>query len=201
MELKTESMKNMKKVVEKCLDELMKKPDLSPAETKAAIDGFHLYDELCCRIEDCEMEEEKKDPGVYSERGYSRHGEPYREYHITSYGMPERAVYSDRNVRMPRPMEYAGAPKYGVHGWYQSNYEPRAMERYSGYPGYPREHMNASYYDDPYYAERGREYSRHSVSDRAVEQLEHMMDSSESDYERQELRKYIKMIRAAGMSD
>lgn len=48
---------------------------------------------------------------------------------------------------------------------------------------------------------RGHGYSRHSVSDRAVEQLEHMMDTTESDYERQELRKYIRMIRAAGMSD
>ena len=38
MELKTESMKNMKKAVEKCLDELMKKTDLTPSETRAAID-------------------------------------------------------------------------------------------------------------------------------------------------------------------
>ena len=40
MELKTESMENMKKVVAKCLDELMQKNDLTPAETKAAIDGL-----------------------------------------------------------------------------------------------------------------------------------------------------------------
>lgn len=200
MELKTESMKNMKKVVEKCLDELMKKPDLTPAETKAAIDGFHLYDELCCRIEDCEMEEEKKDPGAYSERGYSRHGDPYREYHITSYGMPERAVYSDRSyANMNRG--YSSAPQYGVHGWYQSNYEPRAMERYSGYPGYPREHMNVSYCDDPYYAERGRGYSGHSIGDRFISMAEKLMDSTESDYERQELQKYIRAIRAMMMSE
>ena len=70
MELKTESMKNMKKTVEKCLDELMKKNDLTPAETKAALDGFKLYDELCCRIEDCETEE--KDVA----NGYSGHDVP-----------------------------------------------------------------------------------------------------------------------------
>ena len=181
MELKTESMKNMKKTVEKCLDELMKKNDLTPAETKAAIDGFHLYDELCCRIEECEAEEEKKDPGAYAERGYSMHGTPYRQYHITSYG------------------SYSSGPQYGVHGWYESN-------RYPSYPGYPSEHMNASYCEDPYYygpeyADRGNGYSRHSISDRAVSSLEKLFDMAASEYEKQELKKYISMIRAAGMSD
>lgn len=206
MELKIESMKNMKKTVEKCLDELMKKNDLTPAETKAAIDGFHLYDELCCRIEDCEAEEEKKDTGAYAERGYSMHGEPYREYHITSYGMPERAIYSGRsyggikpNIHIPRPMEYSGAPQYGVHGWYQSNY-PSAEDGYARLPGYPYEHMNGNF-GDPYYADRGIGYSRHSISDRAVSCLEKLFDTAASDYEKQELKKYISMVRAAGMSD
>jgi hypothetical protein len=199
MELKTESMKNMKKTVEKCLDELMKKNDLTPAETKAAIDGFHLYDELCCRIEECEAEEEKKDPGAYAERGYSMHGEPYRQYHITSYGMPERAVYSDRSYGHMNRGSYSSGPQYGVHGWYESN-------RYPSYPGYPSEHMNASYCDDPYYygpeySDRGHGYSRHSISDRAVSSLEKLFDMAASEYEKQELKKYISMIRAAGMSD
>ena len=199
MELKTESMENMKKVVAKCLDELMKKNDLSPAETKAAIDGFHLHDELCCRIEDCKAEEEKKEPGEYSERGYSRHSEPYRQYHITSYGMPERAVYSDRRYGNMNRGSY-GNPNYGVHGWYQSN-----SDGYSGYPGYPSEFMNRSYCGDPYYgpeySDRGHGYSRHSISDRAVSCLEKLFDTSASDYEKQELKKYISMIRAAGMND
>lgn len=213
MELKTESMKNMKKTVEKCLDDLMMKNDLSPAETKAAIDGFHLYDELCCRIEDCEAEEKKeKNPGEFAERGYSMHGEPYREYHITSYGMPERAVYSDRSYGTHREsyaaesMDYSGRPRYGVRGWYQNNGYPMSERRYSGYPGYPAEHMNASYCDDPNYygpeyVDRGIGYSRHSISDRAVSCLEKLFDTSASDYEKQELKKYISMIRAAGMND
>ena len=50
MELKTESMENAKKVVENCLEELMKKPDLTPAETKTLLDGLKLHDELSCRI-------------------------------------------------------------------------------------------------------------------------------------------------------
>ena len=199
MELKTESMENMKKAVAKCLDELMMKNDLTSAETKAAIDGLHLYDELCCRIEECKAEEEKKEPGEYAERGYSRHGEPYRQYHITSYGMPERAVYSDRRYADMNRGSY-GNPNYGVHGWYQSN-----SDGYSGYPGYPSEFMNRSYCGDPYYspeyADRGRGYSRHSISDRAVSCLEKLFDTSASDYEKQELKKYISMIRAAGMND
>lgn len=185
MELKTESMKNMKKTVEKCLDELMQKTDLTPAETKAALDGFKLHDELCCRIEDCEKEEKKSEQGgMYSERGYSMHGEPYREYHITSYGMPERS-YSH--------------PNYGVHGWYQSNY-PSAEGGYARLPGYPDEHMSRNIYD-PYYAERGMGYSRHSISDRAVSSLEQLFDVAASDYEKQELRKYISLIRNEGMRD
>lgn len=191
MELKTESMKNMKKVVEKCLDDLMGKTDLTPAETKAAIDGLRLYDELCCRIEDCEKQEEQKK----MDNGYSGHGEPYREYHITSYGMPERAMYSERSYNTPR---YSGKPQYGVHGWYSSNYQ--------NLPGYPTEHMRSSYYGDPYYGSdvtyaEQRGYSRHSISDRAVSCLEQLFDSTASEYEKQELKKYIAMVRNAGMND
>ena len=190
MELKTESMKNMKKTVEKCLDELMKKNDLTPAETKAALDGFKLYDELCCRIEDCETEE--KDVA----NGYSGHDVPYRQYHITSYGMPEGA-YSERNRgRMSYSgahINYSGAPQYGVHGWYQND---RRMldDGMRSYCDDPR-------YYGPEYSERGRGYSRHSISDRVVSMVEHMMDTAESDYERQELQKYIRAIRAMGMTD
>jgi hypothetical protein len=173
MELKTESMKNMKKVVEKCLDDLMKKPDLTPAETKAALDGFKLYDELCCRIEDCNMEEE------YSERGYSGYEIPYRQYQITSYGMPERAFANRHRGRMSR-MD-------GSYDWYQSNHE------------YPMYRGMRSYTGDGYSERRG--YSRHSLSDRVVSMLEKMMDSVESGYEQQELHKYIRAIRAIGMDD
>lgn len=188
MELKTESMKNMKKTVEKCLDELMKKNDLTPAETKAALDGFKLHDELCCRIEDCEMEE--KD----IQNGYSGHDVPYRQYHITSYGMPEGA-YSERSRgRMSRAdgmSNYSGTPHYGIQGWYQNERQMPSMRSYYGEP----------YYYTPEYSERGRGYSRHSISDRVVSMVEHMMDSAESEYERQELQKYIRAIRSIGMTD
>ena len=165
MELKIESMKNMKKAVEKCLDELMKKTDLTPSETRAAIDGFKLYDDLCCRIEECEMEEE------FPDKGYSGNEIPYRQYHITSYGIPERA-FINRSY---------GHMSYNPRGW-----------QYEG---------GLDYNGDPRYSERRHGYSRHSISDRVVSMVEQMMDSAESEYERNELQKYIRAIRAMGMTD
>jgi hypothetical protein len=56
---------------------------------------------------------------------------------------------------------------------------------------------------DPYYdnmhMDRGRNggYSRHSIGDRVIEMLEHKMDETQSDYEREELRKYMHLIRQA----
>ena len=38
-------------------------------------------------------------------------------------------------------------------------------------------------------------YSGHSIHDRMVAQLEHMMDETQSDYERQQIREFIKKAR------
>lgn len=205
MELKTESMENMKKVVAKCLDELMMKPDLTPGETKAALDGFKLHDELCCRIEDCKNEEDMKSDYSdrrYSERGYSGYSSSNRPYHITSYGYPERA-YSERNSRrMSRDSGtsygYSNGPSYGYSdapGWYQSNNYPMPMRGYGHESYYGNQYNNGSEYSDR------RGYSRHSIGDRVVSMVEKMMDSAESDYEKQELQKYIKTIRAMTMAE
>lgn len=162
MEIDYESMKKLKGTVEKCLVELANKTDLTPAETKAALDGMELREMLKCEIEDCKMKEDKE----YSERGYSGHGTPYRQYHITSYGMPFRMTNA-----MPQhaSMSDGYSGDYGVQGWYRSN-------------------------DERDYSER-RGYSRHSIGDRVVEKLERMMDTTASDYEREELHKFIRMIR------
>lgn len=158
-----DSIKKLKGTVEKCLEDLAKKPDLTPAETKAALDGMELRELLKCEIDDCKMKEDKE----YSERGYSGHDTPYRQYHITSYGMPFRMTHADG---------YSG--DYGVNGWYRSNNGPEMWR------------------DSPEYSER-RGYSRHSIGDRVVEKLENMMDKTESDYEREELRKFMRMVRQA----
>lgn len=170
MEFSAESLKKLKGTVEKCIADLAKKDDLTPQETKALLDGFQVRDWICEEIEECKMKDE------YSERGYSR-----RMSRNGSYGMPMRG--------------------YGHYGY----------SDYSGYPGYPREHMNASYCDpsDPRYYEsngsynesgnsmRGRGYSRHSIGDRIVSMMEKEMDNTESDYEKEQLHKFIRMIRMA----
>lgn len=183
--MEVESLKKLNSTVEKCIEELSKKQDLTPQETRALIDGLMAHEKLCMEIEDCEAGGYKDTDEMYSERSsHRRHG---------SYAWNTRTGGSyDTGMS-------------GNGGWYQSNGQNQMMNGQSVLPGYPTQHMNQSYHDPYYYGGdmpmRGHGYSRHSISDRAVEQLEHMMDTSESDFERQELRKYIKMIRAAGMSD
>lgn len=198
--MEVESLKKLKSTVEKCIEELSKKQDLTPQETRALVDGLMAREKLCMEIEDCEAGDYKDTDEMYSERSsYRRHG---------SYAWNTRTGGSYDNGMSGNAMTGNGSygkPMHDNGGWYQSNGQNQMMNGQSGLPGYPTQHMNQSYCDPYYYGGdmgmRGHGYSRHSVSDRAIEQLEHMMDTSESDYERQELRKYIKMIRAAGMTD
>lgn len=171
--MEMEAMKKLKTAVEKCLDELAKKSDLTPAETKAALDGMELREMLMCEMDNCKMQEEKE----YSERGYSRSDHPYRQYHITSFGRPVRMMYPEENYNG----DYSG--DYGVNGWYRSN------------------NGGGSYHSEPYYAaeysDRGRGYSRHSIGDRIIAMMEREMDTTDSSYEREEIKKFIRMIRSA----
>lgn len=149
-----ESLKKLKGTVEKCIDELSKKTDLTPAETKAALDGMQLRDMLLCEIEQCKMQDE------YSEsNGYSGYPSFPRHYNMTAYGQSAGRMYSEQN-RSSR-MGGSGAPSYN------------------------------SSHDGSY------GYSRHSVGDRAVEKLENLMDSAQSEYEREEVKRFIRMIRQA----
>ena len=180
--LDVDSMKNLKGTVEKCLKDLAQKSDLTPQETKAALDGMELREILKCEIEDRKMLEHQE----YSERGYSGHEQPYRQYHITSYGMPIRMNSMSYGYPMPHisyaDRDYSG--DYGVNGWYRS--------------GDGRSYCGPDYYNySPEYSDRGRGYSRHSIGDRVVEKIEHMMDGTDSQYEKEELRKFIRMVRSA----
>jgi len=186
--MEMESVKKLKSTVEKCLDELAKKTDLTPAETKAALDGMELREMLKCELEDCKAKEAESE---YSERGYSRHGEPYRQYHITSFGRPMMMTHPRGSYTNSMRGPYDGhsvdgySGDYGVQGWYRSG---DGMSNCGPDP----------YYYGPDSSERSRGgYSRHSLGDRVVEKLEHMMDATDSNYEREELHKFIRMIRSA----
>lgn len=100
------------------------------------------------------------------------HGEEYsgyrafpRHYSMTAYGM-----------------------KDGMH------------DNYAGYPGQPR-NWNSQYASGMPYDDGRRsygedyDYSRHSIGDRAVSVLENLMDKSESPYEKEELKKFMRMIK------
>lgn len=154
-----ESLKKLKSTVERCIQDLANKQDLTPAETKAALDGMRLRDMLCVEIDDCEMQKE------YSERGYSGYRSVPRHYTMTAYGMEGMS-------------HYPGQPR-------------DARGRYSGTDGWYRPERG-SYVGDDLHG-----YSRHSIGDRAVEKLEQLMDAAGSEYEREELHKFIRMIRQA----
>lgn len=167
MELDMDSLKKFKRTVEKCILELAKKDDLTPPETKAALDGMMLREKLCEAIEDCEMEE-------YSERGRSR-----RQGSFNTYGYSGMSYYAEPNrYRSNYPMTQGYNSMNNMGGTYGMPYDP--------------------YYSEDGFSERGRRgYSRHSIGDRAIEKLENLMDKAGSEYEKEELHKFIRMIRAA----
>lgn len=161
-------LKTLKKTTEKNLAELSKKTDMSAAETKAAKDAMELLDYLDCKIEDCKMEEREKEYSQYS--GHDVERRPYREYQITSYRGPHSRMSYDSMSR----------------GRYANGSYPMNMST----PPY----TSPMYYGDPYM----NGYSGHSISDRVVSLVEGMYDEAKTDYERNQLHKFIEMIRAAG---
>lgn len=188
MELEKEAIKKLHSTVAKCVTELTQQPTLTPAETKALKDGLEVMDMLECRLEDCKQKELEE--MEYSERGYSRNGSSNRSYRNGSYGRSMRMNGPDYGYTMPH-VSYEGSSErgysgdYGVNGWYRSgndsyHYEP------SGYVYSPGSSER-----------RGRGYSRHSIGDRVVEKLETMMDQAGSEYEKEELHRFIRMIREA----
>lgn len=109
-------------------------------------------------------------------------------------------------------MKENGYSQYSGHDEMQAN--PRRYNIVSYGNSYPMGNRSNGYYmDGPYYSRDGRsngygpmipEYygdqrgmSRHSINDRAVSCIEKMMDEAKSDYERQQLYRFIEMIRSA----
>ena len=190
--METEKLKKLKSTVEKCIEELSVKPDLTPAETKALLDGMKLRRLLCEEIDDCEMMEEMTrdmERSRYAER--SGHGYSRRSYSDESQrGYYDGDGYSGQRRNAQGQFSVNGqhgsynGPNYGVQGWYES---ANASGSNSG------SDSDSSYRDG--YSDR--RYSRHSIGDRMVAMMEKEMDQAESDYEREQIHKFIRMIRAA----
>lgn len=186
MDLEKEALKKIDQNIVKSINELGKKADISPAETKSVIDGMTARNMIHCELEACEATEHLGEEVKNSYRNYSMHGyeQPYRRYNITAYGNPEMASYG-RNM-MPR---YSGG--YGVQGWYRSD-EPDPRYQAGVYP------MENAYGPMNMSAAEHREYSRHSVSDRIVSIIEKSPDLGKmTPFEQDEVRRIISMIRTA----
>lgn len=103
--------------------------------------------------------------------------------------------------RMERGEEYSGYRAFPRH-YSMTAYGIRNDMRddYAGYPGQPR-NWNGQYasgmpdYDDRRSYGEDHGYSRHSIGDRAVSVLEKLMDTSESPYEKEEVKKFMRMIK------
>lgn len=175
MEHDNKTLKDLRDRAEKEIANLLAtKPTLSSVEVSNA-------KEAVCLIK--EIDEVLEDKSEYeTSEGMRRMHYPNMEY---SYG-PGRAMYYPN-------MEYA--------------YGPDAMSgRAIHYPG-----MTYSYDGDmDYSGMRGRDaagrfvsrgrmahdmtHSGHSIEDRVISKLEEMMDSAKSDYERQRLNQFIRVV-------
>jgi len=190
-EIDKDVLKKIDANIVKCIDELGKKNDINPAETKAFLDGLQAREWIACQLEECEKKEHEDDmkKGSY---GYSSHGDPYRRYSITAYNAPP--MHDSYDNRMMH--RYSG--DYGVEGWYRSGDDRRyqagvwPMDEYGNdlHEGMPRgmSMTNAEH----------REYSRHSVADRIISIIEKSKELGDmTPFEQDEVRRVIRMIRTA----
>lgn len=167
--MEIESLKKIIAAIEKSICALDHKQELTPAETAAAKDGMELRAMLLCEIDDRKEMEEIE----YSNRhGYSR-----------GFSRPTSIMHSDRS--------YGYDGDYGIGGWYRS--KDRIPPMYYDEGDRNSRYGSVSTADESY----NRGMSRHSIGDRAVEKLELMMDNAGSDYEREQLKQFIRMIKAA----
>ena len=154
-----------REVVLEELDKLFSKGTLSPAETEAAKAGVCLLKEM-----DETFGGEMMDDGYSERRGGGRSSR--RSYENRSYEGMSRD-WPGMDGRMPY-REYA-----------ITSYDGRGGNQGGGRGGSSRAMSRDG---------RGG-YSGHSINDRVVEKLENLMDSAESDFERQKIREFIRFVR------
>lgn len=166
---KEKVFENLEDLVSDSLKELVKKGDLSPTELERAEKAVCLMEKLV-----------KLKEGGYAEDGYSmRSYNRGRSMDNNMGGYVYSGRYNNRSIDyMPNSymMEY---PESYARG--RDPNTGRYVSRDYGYSG-------RRYYD--------MGYSGHSIEDRAVDCLEQMMDSAASDYERDVIKRYIRMIRS-----
>ena len=190
-EIDKDILKKIDKNIVKCINELGKKDDINPAETKAFLEGVQAREWIACQLEECEQKEHEDDmkKGSY---GYSGHGDPYRRYSITAYNAPPMHD-SYGNRMMPR---YSG--DYGVEGWYRSGDDRRYQAGVWPMDEYGNDLREGMSRGMSMTNAEHREYSRHSVADRIISIIEKSKELGDmTPFEQDEVRRVIRMIRTA----
>lgn len=177
MEHDNKTLKDLRDRAEKEIANLLAtKPTLSSVEVSNA-------KEAVCLIK--EIDEVLEGKGEYeTSEGMRRTRYPNMEY---SYG-PGRAMYYPN-------MEYAYGPDTmsgrAIH-YPGMTYSYDGRMDYSGARG--RDAATGRYVSRGDRAMHDMTYSGHSIEDRAIQKLEEMMDTAKSDYERQRINQFIRVI-------
>lgn len=163
--------------VESNLEDLAKKTDLTPNEVKTAT-------EAVCLIEKIDK---------------LMHGDKYDEE--TSEGHRMMHYYPDTAYSYGWDMGPGRVYSHG-HDRYMDTSEARGRDAMTG--RYVSREMRPMSYDGRDIDTSGRRmrsrmsydggYSGHSIDDRIIDQLEHMMDSAQSEYEVRKLNQIIRVV-------
>lgn len=162
----------LKKHAEESFDFYANKDKWNDADLKSAKEAADLYDTLQTIQMNTGVWEEMKRTGDYSFARYPRISYGHDGTHWDS----DRSYARGRDVATGRYMSRADAHYYDerTHG---GNWDGRDRS-------YGRNDM----------LHDGRHMSTHSVKDQAIQRLEALMDTAESEYERQKVLNMIKMI-------
>jgi len=171
MEMENKTLMNLREHVEKDIEQLIaSKPSLSPVEIENAKNAVCLIEKI-----DDVMRGGKAEYKYETSEGMPRMYYPNYEY---SYGWDEPMThdrYSGRMHSYARGRDAATGRYVSRDGYHED------MMRTSG------RRMHGSFaYDSG--------MSGHSIEDRVIDKIEQMMDSAQSNYERDRLNQFIRVI-------
>lgn len=171
MEMENKTLMNLREHVEKDIEQLIaSKPSLSPVEIENAKNAVCLIEKI-----DDVMRGGKAEYKYETSEGMPRMYYPNHEY---SYGWDEPMMhdrYSGRMHSYARGRDAATGRYVSRDGYHDD------MMRTSG------RRMHGSFaYDSG--------MSGHSIEDRVIDKIEQMMDSAQSNYERDRLNQFIRVI-------
>lgn len=164
----------MKKRAEETFEYYANKEKWEPQDLKCAKEATELYDKL---------QTIQMNNGIWEDMNQNNEYSFARYPHI-SYGVESFA--RGRDAGTGRFTSRDGSWDADIHGSYGRNYSYGDEQSYRGGSSYGDRNMSRGPHDGG--------YSTHSVKDQAIQRLEQLMDTAQSDYERQEIHKMIENI-------